>query len=251
MAQQDSDTSPDILLPEMLEPLTGAATGGDLRATGVVRRSEPTAADALFVSAMQQAGLLGELEAEELRAILELLDAPDGPRRRLDLVEHYYAAGGRREASARRVLADRFFVHKAETPGTAREIVERLSGIAPEVGSVNLERIGVGDDADGPLVLRAGDHFAAVIDEYEETLDTDEIDLREIDPAETITIRGLVRALNVLLERNGIRERLVQLRSDGERESYVAASAAAAMTLCQSGFLEDEEPEDLIDLASW
>ena len=125
----------------------------------------------------------------------------------------------------------------------------RLGAITPELGPDTLERIG---SDDGPLVLRAGEHLAAVTDpEEEEELDTGPIDLSELEESATITVRGLVRAVNILLDRFGVRERLVPLPSDGRREAYGALPVAEAMTLCRAGALDVTNAERLFDLAAW
>ncbi len=217
-------------------------------ASQVLRRWEVSIDDLTLVESLREAGRLGELDDAALSDIADLVTAEPGPARRLDLLQHYYAADGQVDASERRVLADRFFLHQAEEPITAHALVGKLSALAPEVGPVSLERIG---SHDGPLVLRAGDHFSAVVDDTEE-LDTGEIDLSEIENGSpTITVRGLVRALNVLLDCNDVRERLIELRSDGEREAYIGVPVGRAVALCDGGLLEDEDPEDLMEFAGW
>ena len=124
--------------------------------------------------------------------------------------------------------------------------------LTPELGTVELDRIGGGD---GPLVLKAGEHFSAVLDDYDEETDTEEYDLSEAAQHQRgvtmVTVRGLVRALNVLLDRHDVRERLVSLRGDDEREVYVALGVAEAAQLARAGFLEDENAEDMMELAAW
>jgi hypothetical protein len=89
-----------------------------------------------------------------------------------------------------------------------------------------------------------------VIDDYEDEMDTGDIDLRELEGA-SISVRGLVRALNILLDRHGVRERLVPLVADDDREPYIATTVANAMNLCKAGLLEEETPEELIELCAW
>ena len=209
----------------------------------------PQEADIAFVKSLRQVGLLAELSDGLLEVLLESVEPKDEDGRRLDLLEMYYGAGGEQATAVRRVKADRFFIHHDSEAVTAHELVRRLSALMPEVGPIALERIGADD---GPLVLRAKHHFSAVTDEYEDDLDTGEVDLTELEPeAVTITVRGLVRAMNVLLERNGVRERLVQLRSDGAREAYAAVGVSEAMGLCRARCLEDEDPERVMEDAAW
>ncbi|MBX3250604.1 MAG: hypothetical protein KF901_25730 [Myxococcales bacterium] len=209
-----------------------------------------TEADAAFVAALRRAGVASELVDPLLAQLSALVPAkPDDDERRLDLLILYYEGNGDEESAFRRRKADRFFLHDAREHASARELVFRLAFLAPELGDVTLERIG---SDDGPLVLRAGDHLSAVTDpEEEEELDTGEIDLSELEQSTSITVRGLVRALNVLLERHGVRERLVPLPCDGRREAYVALPLQEAMDLCRAGGLDEPSPERLLELAAW
>lgn len=207
----------------------------------------PAEADARYVRDLRTAGLLRELTDPLLDVFLETAPtSPDEDARRLDLLLLYYHASDT-EAAARRRRQDRFFLHDANEPASARDLVVRLSSVTPELGNVTLERIG---SDDGPLVLRAGEHLAAVSDPEEEELDTGQIDLTELED-HTITVRGLVRAINVLLDRFGVRERLVPLPSDGRREAYAALPVAEAMNLCRAGGLDVTNAERLFDLAAW
>ena len=58
-------------------------------------------------------------------------------------------------------------------------------------------------------------------------------------------------ALNVLLDRYGVRERLVPLRSDAAREVYVALPLTEALELARLGHLEEESGEAVMELACW
>lgn len=209
--------------------------------------------DVGFLVALRQAGLLEELDEEELLRLATEVEETESERRRVELLELYYRAGGDAVASQRRRLRDRFFVQRAGEPATAAGLVARLVALTPELTDVQLERIGGGDD--GPLVLRSGEHFCAVLDEYEEETDTDEIDVQELEERKNdvpmVTVRGLVRAINVLLDRNGVRERLVSLRGDVHREVYVQLGVSEAMLLAKSGYLEDLDAEDVMELAGW
>lgn len=211
--------------------------------------------DLVFVKALRDAGVLTELEGEELLRVATAVGEGRGIARRIDILEAYYDAEGDPTRSRERRRGDRFFAQRADQATTAAGLVARLGDLAPEVGAIVLERIGGGGD--GPLVLRAGDHFAALLDDYEETLDTDEIDLREIEERKRngqvtmVTVRGLVRAVNALLDRNGVRDRLVALRSDDAREVYLAFGMAQAIELARAGWLEDDELEEMMELAGW
>lgn len=208
------------------------------------------APDREYLEALKAAGLLAELDSEELLRIASEVEQPDQEKRRVDMLEIYYAAAGVQESSERRREADRFFLQRVGQPATAAGLVERLAALAPELTGVELERIG-GDD--GPLVMRCGEHFAAVLDHFEEELDTDQIDLRTLDEGTVpmVTIRGLVHALNVLLDRHSVRERLVSLRGDDDREVYVRLDVTSAIALANAGHLEDVDLEDVMDLAAW
>lgn len=209
--------------------------------------------DLVFVEALRAAGVARELEGEELLRVATSVADAHGAARQIDLLEAYYRAEDEGRARARR-CADRFFLQRADRSTTAAGLVAKLAELAPEVGAIGLERIG---GKDGALVLRAGDHFAALLDDYEEQLDTDEIDLREIEERRRnnqvtmVTVRGLVRAVNALLDRHGIRDRLVSLRSDDQREVYVSLGMKEAIELAREGWLDDENVEDVMELAGW
>ncbi|AKF08696.1 hypothetical protein [Sandaracinus amylolyticus] len=208
-----------------------------------------------FVRALRNAGVAKDLQGDELLRVATAIGDGDPIARRVDLLEAYYAAGGDERTARARKLADRLFVQRANDPVTAGALVARLSSIAPELGAVKMERIG--SSADAPLVLRAGEHFVALLDDYEESLDTDEIDLRELEERRRrghttmVTVRGLVRAVNVLLDRHGVRDRLVALSSDDDREVYIATSVTEAIELARGGWLDDENVEDVMELGGW
>jgi hypothetical protein len=210
-------------------------------------------ADRAFLEALRRAGLLVELDSEELLRVASEVSQLNADARRVDLLEVYYAAGGDEPSSAKRRRADRFFVQRVGDPATAGGLVARLAELTPELGPVGLERIGGVDD--GPLVIRAGEHVAAVLDDYEEETDTDQFDLTEAEARKRgvsmVTVRGLVRALNVLLERKGVRERLISLSGDDDREVYVALGLSEAMQLVGAGYLEDDDSEDVMELGAW
>ena len=208
--------------------------------------------DQLFLDAMSAAGLLEELDEEELLRLASEVGEGEPDERCVTLLELYYDAGGDEEAAGRRRRKDRFFLQRVDQPATASGLVARLVELTPELAEVTLERIGGGD---GPLVLRSGEHFAAVLDDYDEETDTGELDIREAELRKSgvpmVTVRGLVHALNVLLDRRGVRERLVALRGDAEREIYAGLGVTEAMQLTRSGYLEDDDAEDVMDLGAW
>lgn len=208
--------------------------------------------DQVFLDAMRAAGLLGELDEEELLRVASEVGEGESDERCVTLLELYYDAGGDKDSAARRRRMDRFFLQRVGQPATAGGLVARLVELTPELAEVTLERIG---GSDGPLVLRNGEHFAAVLDDYEEETDTGEFDTKEAELRKNgvpmVTVRGLVRALNVLLDRQGVRERLVALRGDAEREIYAGLGVAEAMQLTRSGYLEDDDAEDVMDLGAW
>lgn len=208
--------------------------------------------DRAFLEGLRVAGLLRELDEEELLRVASELSATGADARRVELLELYYAAAGDAEACARRRQDDRYFLQRVGDPATAAGLVERLAALTPELTEVELERVGGGD---GPLVIRSGESFSAVLDDYEEETDTDQFDLSEAQARKNgvpmVTVRGLVRAINVLLDKNGIRERLVSLRGDDVREVYVQLGVTDAIRLAQQGYLEDEDAEDVMELGAW
>lgn len=216
-----------------------------------VTASLPSEEELVFVAELRSAGLLHELDDRELARLVALQQRRSvrGLARSIDLLETYFAAGGDLAVAAARKARDRYFVHREDEAVTAQGLIERLSALAPEVGAVVMERIGGG--VEGQLVLRAGEQIAAVVDDYEESLETNEIDLRALDVGQTITIRGLVRAINTLLSRVGVRARLVPLRTDESREVYLGVGLAAAMQLAEAGVLDDDDAGELMELGGW
>ncbi len=203
----------------------------------------PSETDTAFVAALRDANLLQDLTDNLLLVLLERLPArKDDNARRLDLLELYYSAGDDKEVSERRVSADRFFIHKDIDPVDVKELVRRLRVLAPELDDVRIETTG---RAETQLVLRAGEYLCPVVED-------EEIDAPNSGDGEpTTTVRSVVGALNVLLERHGVRRRLVELPTDGHREAYLATRVADAMKLCQLGHLEDGSPEQLLEFAAW
>jgi hypothetical protein len=210
----------------------------------------PTDDDVAFVRGLQKAGLLAELDDLEFVRVVgaQRPRSVRGLTRNIDLLEAYYDGGGQRATASRRRARDRFFLHRDDDHATAPQLVARLSALAPEIGPVALDRIG---GEEGQLILRAGEQIAAVVDDEDESLETNEIDLRELDAAPTITIRGLVGAVNALLARVDIRVRLLPLHSDEQREVYLGFGVASAVELAASGLLEDEDPDEVVRLGGW
>ncbi|HJL05726.1 MAG TPA: hypothetical protein RMH85_07615 [Polyangiaceae bacterium LLY-WYZ-15_(1-7)] len=210
----------------------------------------PEQADTAFLDHLRQAGLVHEL-TDSLRGILleRLEPRDDEDARRLDLLALYYGTEDP-EVRARRMQKDRWVLHDDQDRVSAHDLVRRLTELAPELGEVSLERIG---SDDGPLVLRAGEHLSAVTDveEDDDDLDTGQIDLSEIEEQVSVTVRSLVRAVNVLLDRHGVRERFVPLRGDGRREAFLAAGVSEALSLCNGACLEEDSPERLMEFAAW
>jgi len=173
----------------------------------------------------------------------------------MDILESYYSAFGDEPLARTRRQVDRFFVHHEGEVVTATTLLERLTGLAPEVGAIALERIGSGEDS--TLVLRSGDDFVALLDDDDEAIVTGETDLNEIEgrasgvPSSMVTVRGLIRGVNVLLGRRNVRERLVPLRSDVMREVYIAVPLTEAIELVRGGYLEEENAEDIMELGGW
>ena len=215
----------------------------------------PHEKDLAFIQALRNVGLLPDLAGEELKRSLRAARASarrEGSTQfRMELLDAHYSAGGDAAIARSRRQVDRYFVHRESEPVTASTLLERLSALAPEVGPIALERIGAGSDS--TLVLRAGDDFVALLDDFEESMDTGDIDIRDLEgsPSAMVTVRGLVRGVNVLLGRRDVRERLVPLRSDVMREVYVALPLTEAIDLARSGWLEDDSAEDVMELGGW
>ena len=193
--------------------------------------------DEEFTRVLNAAGLACELHLGQLAQMSADLAEVAVDARRMDLLESYYAGGDDQSVALRRQTSDRFFVHHDETPCSARDIVEALAGLNPEISPVQLQRIG---NDEGPLVLRAGEHFSVVADPDDEQAEPD-----------TVAVRALVRALNALLARANVAERLVPLVPDERREVYVGVTQVGAMTLMQAGCTEHSTADGLRDFAGW
>lgn len=196
----------------------------------------PDEVDAAHFAALRQAGLCADLTDGLLMVLQERVGSKEEDARRLDLLEHYYDANGDPGMSDKRWSDDRMVLFRAENGATARTIVSALAHSHPETGEMHLERLG-GDD--GPLVLRCGEHISAI--------DDDEVS----SGAPTVSVRALVAAFNVVLDRYADPRRLVPLRGDGRREMYVALDLDHAVTLCLAGHLEEMSTSELMSLAGW
>jgi hypothetical protein len=193
--------------------------------------------DEEFVRLLNAAGLACELDTSLLSVITTDLDESRVDSRRMDVLEHYYRGNNDASIAIRRRRTDRFFIHNDHFSVNAHQIVASLATVNPEIAPVQLQRIGADD---GPLVLRAGEHFSAVTDE-----DDDEAEKG------TVAVRALVRALNALLAKAEIDARLVPLIPDDCRELYVGVTEEGAMTLLQGGCTELSAAAALREFASW
>lgn len=216
------------------------------------------AEDQAYFETLRGAGLLPDLMGEELLRTIAIARAGSKPEKsagfRMDVLQAHYAAAGDRRVSESRRQVDRFFSYDEDEPTTASQLLGRIAALTPELSGVALERIGDGPDA--TFILRAGEDIAALLDDYEESLDTGEVDIRALDadgprPSAMVTIRGLMGAINVLLARREVRERFVPLRSDARREVYVAVPLTEAIELVRADLLEEVSAEDVMELGNW
>jgi hypothetical protein len=190
-----------------------------------------------FVRLLHAAGLACELDTKQLGSIASNIDESRVPSRRMDILEGYYRGNDDASIALRRRQSDRFFMHNDHFSVNAHQLVASLASLHPELGLVKLQRIGT---EDGPLVLRAGERFSAVTDEDDENA----------EPG-TVAVRALVRAINALLAKAGVAERLVPLVPDDVRELYVGVTEDGAMTLLQGGCTELSAVVALREFASW
>jgi hypothetical protein len=191
-----------------------------------------------FVSLLHEASLCGELDGHELTRSARLIEHNSAAARRLDLLDAYYDADGDPITGQRRIATDRWFMYRAQEGLNASQIVARALNVLPELNGAHFERVG---GADGALVLRAGDHVCAIEDEADDGTGV-----------VSVSVRDVVRSINVLLERHDIRVRLVGLIGDGQREAYVGVSSmAAAVALVESDCLAAPDTEALIQLTAW
>lgn len=224
-----------------------SAQEGEASAESTGKRRAPSAerlaaqllepSDLPFLDALRKVGLLGEMDDEELLRVASEVEETTALGRRIQLLEIYFAAGGDVKAAERRRLADRFFLRRVGEQTTARGLLTALSELVPELGGISLERIG---GEEGPLVARAGEHVSAIADDDADDTATG-----------TVSIRSLVRAVNGLMARDGVRIRLVPLEGDDRRELYVGLGITEAIELAMAELLEENESERLMELASW
>jgi hypothetical protein len=202
-----------------------SATGTDVGESGLV-------------AGLQAAGMLRELSLSELdRIVRSLPEEGEALARRLTLLEGYYSAGADAVAALRRRATDRWFMYHASDSIGASQLVQRLLGVLPEIAGAHLER--VGSDALGTLVMRQGEHVCAIDDDA-------------MSDDGSVSVQEIVRAMNVLLDRKGVRARLVGLFSDGAREAYVGLpSLSSALALVEADFLTAPDVETLMSLTAW
>lgn len=193
--------------------------------------------DEEFVRLLNAAGLACELDLRQLAALTASLEETRADSRRMDILELYYRGNGDASVAGRRRRSDRFFMHNAYFSADAHQLVSLLADLNPEIAPIELRQLGAGD---GLLVLRAGEHLSAVIDEDDEGAQKG-----------TVAVRALVRALNALLAKADVRERLVSLVPDESRELYVGVTEECAMTLLQGGCTELAAPTALREFAGW
>jgi hypothetical protein len=197
-----------------------------------------TQEDCSFVSLLHEAALASELDGGELTRTARLIHHDLKTARRIDLLDAYYEAAGDPITGQRRIATDRWFVYHAEEGLDAQSLVNRLLTVLPELSGARFERVG---GSEGALVLRSGDHVCAIEDDDDDGTG-----------AVSVSVRDVVRALNVLLDRHGIRVRMVGLIGDGAREAYVGvASLAAAVALVEGDCLAATDTESLMQLVAW
>jgi hypothetical protein len=208
-------------------------------------RSEPssqgqlTQEDCSFVSLLHEAAIASELDGGELTRTARLISHELKPARRIDMLDAYYDAAGDPIAGQRRTATDRWFVYRSDDSLDAQALVNRLLAVLPELAGARFERVG---GSDGALVLRAGDHVCAIEDDADD----------DGTGSMSVSVRDVVRAVNVLLDRHGVRVRMVGLIGDGAREAYVGVgSLAAAVALVEGDCLAATDTESLMQLVAW
>ena len=196
-------------------------------------------ADATFIGALRRSGLLQELADPEANKIAaRLAGDADVAKRRIDLLLSYYATGDDPVAALRRRATDRWFLYCADENLHAAQLIQRLIGVVPELTGAALERVG---GSAGALVLRMGDDVCGLDDDHPSGEGTCYIDVHE-----------LVRGINVLLERKGVRTRLVGLLGDGQREAYLGMnSLTRTLSLNSADYLMARDAEELINQTAW
>jgi hypothetical protein len=150
--------------------------------------------------------------------------------------------------SLRRRRTDRFFLVKDQDAESAVTLVQRLGEVLPELPELSIERIG--REGDGALLLCSGEQIAGIVDDYELQLDTDEVDLRVLEE-ETISVRSIIHAANMLLERLGVDSRLVSIKADLHREVYLALSREGTEQLAEAQRIDEIDREETLEHAGW
>jgi hypothetical protein len=233
---------PSAALPSLVPDAGNGAVNGSLQPPSGEQPTDPILPASLdehgFLAGLQAAGALRELSLSEIERISRSLPEDGGAAaRRIDLLEAYYAAGGDAVAALRRRAADRWFVYRGSDAIGAPQLMQRLLGVVPELSGAHLERVG---SASGTLVIRLGEHICAVDDEHAER------------GGARVSVHEVVRALNVLLERKGVRARLVGLLGDGAREAYLGLpSLTSALALTEADYLTAPDIETLMALTAW
>jgi hypothetical protein len=246
-------SGPPTPLPSLAHAMGNGTVKGAVNGSAPPSGEQPTDPGAAsvsldehgFLAGLQAAGALRELSLSEIERITRAVEssrtAPAeesaGASRRIDLLEAYYGAGGDAVAALRRRAADRWFVYRGSDGIGAPQLMQRLLGVVPELSGAHLERVG---SASGTLVIRLGEHICALDDENEER------------GGARVSVHEVVRALNVLLERKGVRARLVGLLGDGTREAYLGLpSLTSALALTEADYLTAPDVETLMALTAW
>ena len=193
--------------------------------------------DEAFARVLNAAGLACELHVAQLAQMSAGLSEAQSHARRMDILEQYYAGGNDPSVATRRRKSDRFFAHHDATLCSAHHIVKTLAELNPEIAPVQLQR---SETDGGSLALRAGEHISMVSDPDDEHAAPD-----------TVAVRALIQALNSLLARVQVPERLIPLVPDDERELYVGVTELGAMTLMQAGCTEHSNVDALREFAGW
>ena len=100
-------------------------------------------------------------------------------------------------------------------------------------------------------VLAAEEVNDADIDAFIDAYEVPQAEDDEDAETGTVAVRALVRALNALLAKAAVNERLVPLVPDDSRELYVGVTEEGAMTLLQGGCTELSAVAALREFASW
>lgn len=233
-------------------PITDGYNSGH----GVTFSSEEHA----FLITLKKGHRLSGCDQEEINRMSALMDDMEGTldrneptaiRRRLEILELYFSPDSPTLRDQRR-REDRYISRAVGDKDNLLHMLSELSFLYPELAPVTYERVG------GVLLIKAKEHVSAVLDDFEELSDSSEIDMLAIEhklkhegTVSRVTFRGVVRAINVLLDRVGVRERLLPLRSDHKRESYIALGVAEAIEIAREDWLGEQEAEAILNLGGW